>query len=322
MRRTAASSALRRASLALPLLFALIAAGCAQRDRSASSPSTRAQLAPAAEMVVADAATVASREGAAMAGSVAPAAPATPDGAPPAAQGRMLIRNVSLSLVVADVDSAGARVERLIRARGGFVSSSNLEDRGGFPWRSYTLRVPSDRLDATLADLRALSVKVTGESQNVQDVTDQAVDVQARLRTLRATEEELIGLLKDARSRGQKAEDVMAIYRELTGIRTQIEQYQGQLQSLQNLSALSTISLSLAPDAATGPIQPQGWRPGETVKNSLRQLVAALRGFGDFAIWAVIVLLPVALVVVAVIAGVGALLRRLGVRGPWRRRDD
>ncbi len=245
----------------------------------------------------------------------------TPDGAPPAAQGRMLIRNVSLSLVVADVDSAGSRVERLIAARGGFVSSSNLEDRGGFPWRSYTLRVPSDRLDATLADLRALAVKVTGESQNVQDVTDQAVDVQARLRTLRATEEELIGLLKDARSRGQKAEDVMAIYRELTGIRTQIEQYQGQLQSLQNLSALSTISLSLAPDAATGPIQPQGWRPGETVKNSLRQLVAALRGFGDFAIWAGIVLLPIVLGAVALAAGLGALLRRVGLRWPWGRRD-
>ncbi len=321
MRRIAVPTAVRRASLALPLLAALLAAGCGQRPKAAAPERTSSfalQIAPAADLARSDASgAVASAE--AVAGGE-PSAPVS--GAPPSVVGRMLIRNVSLMLVVADVDSAGARVERLIAARGGFVASSSLEDRGGFPWRSYTLRVPSDRLDATLADLRAFAVKVTAESQNVQDVTDQAVDVQARLRTLRATEEELIGLLKDARARGQKAEDVMAIYRELTGIRTQIEQYQGQLQSLQNLAALSTISLSLAPDAATGPLQPQGWRPGETVKNSLRQLIGALRGLGDFVIWAAIVLVPLALAVGVAVALLGALLRRFRVRGPWNRHDD
>lgn len=301
-----------RASFAI---FAVVVtlAGCARREKSAGDAGTSATMELVADRSMAPPAAVAPMPAEQeMAGGGAVASP-VPGSA--VVTKRMLIRNVSLSLVVADVDSAGARVERLIAARGGFVASSNLEDRGGFPWRYYTLRVPTDRLDPTMADLRAMAVKVAAESQNVQDVTDQAVDVQARLRTLRATEEELLGLLKDARSRNQKAEDVMAIYRELTGIRTQIEQYQGQLESLQDLAAMSTVSLQLQPDAATGPIQPQGWRPGETVRNSFRQLVGTLRGLGDFAIWALIVALPIVLGV----ALLGALLLNVAMRLMRRR---
>jgi phage I-like protein len=174
--------------------------------------------------------------------------------------------------------------------------------------------MPADRLGGALEALRGLAVKVTNESQSVQDVTDQAVDVQARLRTLRATEDELIALLREARERGRKVDDVMAIYRELTGIRTQIEQYQGQLQSLQNLAALSTVTVQLAPDAATAPLQAQGWRPMETVKNSLRQLVTALRGVADFAIWAALVLLPIGALVAGLVALLLALVRWVAKR--------
>lgn len=316
MRRTAALLVPRRVLIVAMSLFAALLVGCGSRqaDKAAvegESTVVSAMVAPDADGAAAPAGEMlramppASGVGAAGAPTIEPAA----------ALGRMLIRNVSLTLVVADVESTGARVERLIASRGGFVSSSNMEDRGGFAYRNYTLRVPTDRLDATLIDLRQLAVKIANESQNVQDVTEQAVDLQARLRTLRATEEELIGLLKDARARGQKAEDVMAIYRELTGIRTQIEQYQGQLQSLQNMTALSTVSLQLTPDAATGPIQAHGWRPGETVRNSVRQLVGALRGLGDFAIWAVIVLLPTALLAGAVLMILLKTVKRIARRG-------
>lgn len=279
-----------RGSLAL-LAVSVLIAGCDRRDRSRESKAPSVQMQVSALSAEREAEAPMAMDQALAGGAIV----SSPSPVADPLTKRVLIRSVSLSLVVADVNSSGPRVERLVAARGGFVATSSLEDRGGFTWRHYTLRVPADRLDSTMADLHAMAVKVAAESQNVQDVTDQAVDVQARLRTLRLTEEELIGLLKDARARGQKAEDVMAIYRELTGIRMQIEQYQGQLQSLQDLSAMSTITLQLQPDAATGPIQPRGWRPAETVRNSFRQLVGTLRGFGDFAIWAAIVALPIAL---------------------------
>ncbi|MFN8589228.1 MAG: DUF4349 domain-containing protein [Candidatus Eisenbacteria bacterium] len=307
MRRSV--SPLVRAPLAL-LVFALAVAGCARGEKSAEVPASAAldALAPQrAVSAVTNAPAALEQEtgsGASQAGLPVATALAK----------RMLVRNVSLSLVVADVDSCGARIERLVAARGGFVASSSLEDRGGFPWRQLTLRVPADGLAATLAELRAMAVKVTAETQSVEDVTDQAVDLQARLRTLRATEEELIGLLKDARAHGQKAEDVMAVYRELTGIRTQIEQYDAQLESLKGLAAMSTIAVQLQPDAAAGPIQPHGWRPGETVRSSVRQLAGALRGLGDFAIWAVIVGAPIALLFGLAAGLVAKLARRLRAR--------
>ena len=301
-----------RLLLAAWLGIALVAAGCG--SRSAGKQEAAAEQiellaseapspgAPPAAMLAQDAVgTRGSSANAAVAAAGASTAVSVPR--------RMLVRNVSLSLVVADVDSSARRLEAFIAARGGFIASSSAEERGGFPFRSYTLRVPADRLDSVLVELRALAVRITNESQSVQDVTDQAVDVQARLRTLLATETELIGLMKDARARNQKAEDVMAIYRELTGIRTQIEQYQGQLQSLQDLAALSTVSLTLSPDAAAGPIQAHGWRPGETFANSLRQLTSAIRALGDFSIWAVVVLLPLGLTAGLVLAMLLALIR-------------
>jgi hypothetical protein len=311
MRRTAPAA--RLAPFALAALLPLLLAGCGRRD-TATSKAPEGEHAMTLEARVDElSAPVAMRAADAVAGntgtgaaSVVPASPALP-----AAASRMLVRNVSLALVVHDVDSAAVRVEAIVTAGGGFVASSNTEERGSFRYRHYSLRMPADRLGGALEALRGLAVKVTNESQSVQDVTDQAVDVQARLRTLRATEDELIALLREARERGRKVDDVMAIYRELTGIRTQIEQYQGQLQSLQNLAALSTVTVQLAPDAATAPLQAQGWRPMETVKNSLRQLVTALRGVADFAIWAALVLLPIGALVAGLVALLLALVRRV-----------
>ena len=244
-------------------------------------------------------------------------------GAPsvPHVSSRMLIRNVSMLIVVGSVDSASTRIERLVRQHGGFIESSSAENRGGNPTRTYRLRVPGESVDAMVAELRAMCVRVERESQGVQDVTDQVVDVQARLRTLRATETELLGLLRDARARGQKTQDIMAVYRELTGIRTQIEQYEGQLQSLRELSALSTITVELAPDAAVSPIQAHAWRPGETIQSSLKQLVGALRGFADFAIWAGIVVVPIGGIVAALIIVMGYSIRRVPVLQRVRRQS-
>ncbi len=304
MRRVRAPRPSLRLAVVLACVLA-IAAGCARHDTpSAASFDTAAERSLA---VLPAASPLAAAEAA-----VSAAAPSEDAGTHPArpASGRMLVRNVALTLVVADVDSAARRVEALVAASGGFVSGSSVSERGGFPYRNYVLRLPGERLDGSLAALRSLAVRVAAESQNVEDVTAQAVDVAARLRTLRATETELIGLLEDARAQGRKVDDVMAIYRELTGIRTQIEQYEGRLESLRDLATLSTVTLQLVSDAATAPLHAEGWRPRETFANSLRQLTGALRGLGDFAIWAAIVLVPIGGVVAFALVGLVALVRR------------
>ena len=170
--------------------------------------------------------------------------------------------------------------------------------------------MPSERLDRAREEIRQIALRVEREQMSTEDVTDQYVDLEARLRTLNATEAELRELLAESRERARKVDDVMAIYRELTGVRTQIEQIQGQLNALQNLVGLSTIQVSLAPDAAGKPIVAEGWRPGDTVRNAFSSLVAFLQWLLNLLIVLLIVGVPVALVI---------LIPILLVRKAWKR---
>jgi Flp pilus assembly protein TadB len=178
-----------------------------------------------------------------------------------------------------------------------------------------TLRLPAERLDAALAAIKGLAVRIDRESLATEDATSRYVDLQSRLRTLTATEAELRELLAESRERGRKVEDVMAVYRELTEIRGQIEQIQGQLQSIDRLAALSTVHLRLRPDAAAAPIvRGDEWRPWEVIRASARALVKVLQLLVNALIIAVIVILPILL-------PLWLLLRFLRKRAK-RRRDE
>lgn len=122
-----------------------------------------------------------------------------------------------------------------------------------------------------------------------------------RLRTLRATETELQALLGESQQRGREMEDVMAIYRELTTIRSTIELLQDQQKGLHDQVAMAALEVELVPDVAARPVVTEGWRPGSTAREALRSLLAVGRGLGDAVIFAAIVLLPLAALFTAVV---------------------
>jgi hypothetical protein len=164
-----------------------------------------------------------------------------------------------------------------------------------------TLRVPADRLDQALNTFRSFAVRINREHQQVEDVTEQYIDLDAHRRTLEATERELAALLAESRQKGRKAGEIMEIYEKLTEIRTQIEQIQAQLNNYDKLAALSTINLELVPTESAKPVADTSWHPSDTVRTSIRNLIDFLRWLVDFLIYAVIVLLPVGLVIAAAI---------------------
>jgi hypothetical protein len=240
--------------------------------------------------------------------------PAGEASAPPAGP-RKLVRTVQLELTVGDSAAAAEQVEKLVAAAGGYVSASEATRRPDeLVYVRMTLRVPGERLEEVVDAVRGLAERVERQNLATEDVTDRYVDLEARLRALRATEAELTALLGESRSRGHSAEDIMAIYRELTGIRSQIEQLQGQLQQLADRVTYSTIQLELRPAEAGRPLVGEGWQPGATLRNSVRGLVSALQWLADAAIVIVVAVLPILLVV----GLVAWLLWRL-TRG-WRRR--
>jgi hypothetical protein len=215
--------------------------------------------------------------------------------------GRKLIRTVDLEIAVKDTDAASQQIQALASSLGGFVSDVNAQRSESLMQYDITLRVPADRLDEALVGLRKLAVRVDREQLSTEDVTDRFVDLSAQVRNLQATETELRALLAESRERGRKVDDVMAIYRELTSIRGQLEQIQGQINALEKLAALSTVHLRVRPDSVAAPIvRGDEWRPVETIRTSLRTLVKLIQNLADVAIVVVIVIVPIVLPIVLI----------------------
>lgn len=208
---------------------------------------------------------------------------------------RKIIYNADMTLIVSDPAIAANDVEALINSLGGYVANMNAY-RGGEDLMFYniTLRVPAEQFDAVRTSLRDMAIRVEREGVNTDDVTDQYYDLDARLRTLQATETELLALLEETRERGGEVEDIMSIYRELTNIQSQIESLQGQLNRLDKLVAFSTISVDLRSDELNKPIS-TSWRPLEVLYGSFRTLVSALQGLINVLIYLVVVALPILL---------------------------
>lgn len=205
---------------------------------------------------------------------------------------RMIVRTATLTLQVADVRQATEAVTRATLAANGFLGASRLWRESEHERASITIRVPAAALDATLASLRALAVRVDDEAVTGEDVTRQAVDLRARLTNLRATEVELRALLATVRQKTGKASEVLEVHAELSRIRGEVEQADAELMSLTQLAALSTITLELRPDVVATPIAAQTWQPRGVLRDAARALVGTLRVVADGAIWAVVFALP------------------------------
>lgn len=277
--------------LSLMLVLVLIASSCAARGGEAT---------PAAM-----------RDYAAERGLLAPEAPVDAGAQSEAYNSeRMIVWTAELSLVVKDADDSLADIKGIVGELGGYVADTRfwLDDeqlRG-----SVTVRVPTESLDEALTEFKALAVRVERESSSSEDVTEEYSDLDARLRNLEATEQELLELLTTVRERTGKAEDILAVHRELTSIRGQIEQLKGRMQYLEKTSSMAAITMELIPDALTRPIAVGGWQPAGTLGNALRSLLKTLQFVADAAIWVVFYALPVAAILLIPFVGVWLIWRR------------
>ena len=153
-------------------------------------------------------------------------------------QERLIVRTVDMMLVVDDVSKALDAISGMSQEFGGWVvNSSHQEEHRGF----ISARVPVDRVDEAIGRLRGMAVEVKSEVSNSMDVTDEYVDIQARTRNLRATEEQLIKLME----RAGKVTDLLEVQRELTRVQGELESLQGRAKYLEETSAFSLINVNL-----------------------------------------------------------------------------
>jgi hypothetical protein len=154
---------------------------------------------------------------------------------------RMIVRTGNMSLVVADVAKAMEEITKLADSLEGYVVSSNSWREGDRLVGAIAIRVAAEQFDYAVGALRQMAVEVNSESTTSKDVTEEYVDLSARLHTLEASETQLLELMKQA----GKVEDILEVQRELTTTRSEIEQTKGRMQYLEQTSATSLIEVQL-----------------------------------------------------------------------------
>jgi len=210
-------------------------------------------------------------------------------------EARLIIYNANMFLIVEDTEEAAKQIDDLATGMGGYVASMNGYRQDESMIYDITIRIPADKFESGRAALRNIAVRVENESLGTDDVTDEYYDIDARLQTLEATEDELTQLLERTEEQGGDVEDIMKIYDRLTQIRSEIESLQGQLNRLEKLVAFSTIAIHLEPHILAQPIEGENWRPAEIVRKSIDQLLEVLTVLATLLIQFVIVVLPVLL---------------------------
>jgi hypothetical protein len=263
---------MRRAILVLAVLAAVIGTACAQGAATAPAASGKAGYGAAAPAVPAP--DMAQHSDAA--GGTSPE-----QGIPTLGTvGRDLILTASVTMRSRDPWATADQARAIAAGLGGDVLGLSQSGSGDQRNATLTIRVPSDRFDDALAQLKKLEGEVLTSNVDGKDVTDQFVDLQARLTARQAEEQSYLALLTKA----QSVDEILKVQSALFNVRAQIEQLQGQLNSMKGRIDYSTITMSISPLVPVA--GPSGtWDPSVTFARALAALGALFRVLADIAIW-------------------------------------
>jgi hypothetical protein len=258
--------------LALLLAAPLILAACAQSAPGATSASGRAAVGAPAPAV--DAAS----------GLSANAGSAPEKGIPTVvvSSDRNLILTAKIDMRSQDPWATSDRAQAIANGLGGDVLNLTQSGSGDTRSASLTIRVPSSRFADALQQLRTLEGEVQTSGVSAQDVTDQFVDLQARLAAKQAEEQRYLAIL----NRANTIDEILKVDASLSNVRTQVEQLTGQINSIKQRTDYSTISMSISTIAVLpGDTTTKAWDPAKTVTRALAALGAMLQVFADVVIW-------------------------------------
>lgn len=223
--------------------------------------------------------------------------------------GERVIRNGSLTLRVDDASKRLADLRKLTEDAGGFVANANVTDRNGVKTAYATVRVPNLKFREIMDAAKSLASTVFDESESGQDVTDQFVDLEARLKAAKAEETQYLEILRRAGS----IEDTLNVAARLGEVRSRIEQMEGQMRYLSDQTTYSTISVTLTEEAKVE-VPSRVWKPGETFNIALRGLVESLQALADVLITAGVFLIGFMLPILLGLAFVVWILRAIWTR--------
>ena len=155
---------------------------------------------------------------------------------------RMIIRTGSLSIEVDKFDDAENKINDVVKKYSGFIANSkSTVNSSGNKSGTITVKVPADKYDALIAEVTKIG-KVMSQNIQANDVTEEYVDLESRLKTQKELEQRLIKLLNEKAS---KLSDVIEVEEKLAAVRQKIESFEGKMKLLKSQSDLSTLTISV-----------------------------------------------------------------------------
>jgi hypothetical protein len=302
------------AQVALIVSIAVFVAACAS---GASAPILSTVGSAVDQDGTATGAGVGQYSGEQPAASAAPAPDITDGSVGAVVDDAKIIRTGSIELEVADVPTALVIARDGIRAMGGYVGASQTENRDDRPIASITYRIPAARWEDALDLLRRLNgqtSKVVTEHTEAVEVTGQVIDIEARIRNLRASE----AALQQIATSATKISDVLEVQQQLTNVRGQIEQLSAALADLNDRAGFATLTATFSVPIVAVEVATKGWEPAVVVDEASASLVNILQALTTAGIWFAIVWLPILLVMGLIVALVVWVGRRLGLIGRRR----
>ncbi len=247
---------------------------------------------------------------------------------------RLIIKNAEVEMLVEDTDTAINRSLGIVTEYSGYVVSNRTWFSDGLKYATVTIGVPSENFEQMMRRLKELAVSVTNESVSGQDVTDEFVDLESRLRNLEATGDRIRSFMEQAKS----IDESLEVSAQLSQIEAEIEQVKGRMTYLKDRASFSTITLQIAPQVIlptptptftptpTATPQPTAtpvvWSASRTYDQAAtvtKNTTTSLFQFTiDLLIWLIIVGVPFVLPVVIVIWIGVRIARRLGIGNPLR----
>ena len=239
---------------------------------------------------------------------------------------RLIIKNAEVKLLIADTDIAIDRLTQVVADVGGYIISQRIwyQAHGdqNYKYATITMGVPVDEFERSLRRLRELAVRVLDENATGEDVSDEYVDLESRLKNLEATRDRIRQFLEQAKT----VEEALKVNDQLSKVEEEIETVQGRMNYLSDRAAFSTITVNLDPElpeftptptpTTTPTPTPAPWRPSETFQDAGRSFVSIWKAWADVGIYFIVVGIPCLVPLVLIGWGVSWLMKRRKTKKP------
>jgi hypothetical protein len=210
-----------------------------------------------------------------------------------AAVDRKIIRNADLTMEVASTTDTQHRIVSIAESYGGFVVTSEAKQRDSTEPVKRTLdiklivRVPENQFGSALDQIRGLTSNLTEEKVSGQDVTEEFIDLEARIRTQKALEAQFLQIMRQT----GKIVDALEVQRQIAEVRSDIERLEGRKRFLENRSSLSTITVNIVAPKPMVVVPTTGFRA--SVREAVSDSVDVGSGIVLFFVRFAIVMLPI-----------------------------